>query len=102
LNPPTFSSSTKPIAADYWLCTINKNMDTVEAHGAERVRFAAHQLKGPPAEWWDNYQVTYPDIAAITWDQFQGAFHVAHVSAGFMALKRYEFRELHQGTPFLT
>ncbi|XP_071674479.1 uncharacterized protein [Lolium perenne] len=67
LNPPTFSNSPEPIVADDWLRTINKKLDTIQAHGEEKVRFAAHQLEGPAAEWWDNYQITYPDIAAITW-----------------------------------
>ena len=96
LNPPTFSSSPEPIVADDWLRTINKKLDTIQAQGAERVRFAAHQLEGPAAEWWDNYQITYPDINAITWDQFQGAFRTAHVAAGVMALKRREFHDLRQ------
>ena len=97
LNPPTFSSSSEPIAADDWLRTTNKKLDTVQAQGAERVRLAAHQLEGSAAEWWDNYQVSYPDIADITWDQFQEAFRSAHVAAGVMTLKRREFRELRQG-----
>src|SRR3954467_1671633 len=63
LNPPTFSSSPEPIVADDCLRTINKKLDTIQAQGEEKVRFAAHQLEGPAAEWWDNYQITYPDIA---------------------------------------
>src|SRR3954465_7621681 len=98
LNPPTFSSSPEPIVADDWLRTINKKLDTIQAHGEEKVRFAAHQLEGPAAEWWDNYQITYPDIAYITWDQFQTAFHTAHVASGVIALKRREFRDLRQGS----
>src|SRR4051812_14157520 len=81
LNPPTFSSSSEPIAADDWLRTTNKKLDTVQARGAERVRMAAHQLEGPAAEWWDNYLVSYPNVDAITWDQFQEAFRTAHVAA---------------------
>src|SRR3954465_3932391 len=68
LNPPTFTSSGEPIIADDWLCTINKKLDPVQAIGADRVRYVAHQLEGPAAEWWDNYQVTHPDIDAITWN----------------------------------
>ena len=58
--------------------------------------FAAHHFEGPAAEWWDNYQITYPDMAAISWDQFQRAFRTAHVASGVMALKRREFRDLRQ------
>ncbi|KAK1669403.1 hypothetical protein QYE76_057562 [Lolium multiflorum] len=102
LNPPTFSSSPEPIVADDWLRTINKKLDTIQAHGEEKVRFAAHQLEGPAAEWWDNYQITYPDITAITWDQFQTAFRTAHVASGIIALKRREFRDLRQGSRSLS
>jgi hypothetical protein len=98
LNPPSFSSSSEPIAADDWLRTINKKLDTIEAQEAERVRFAAHQLEGPAAEWWDNYQITYPDVNAITWNQFQQAFRIAHVSDGVIQLKRCEFYDLRQGS----
>nr|XP_051205859.1 uncharacterized protein LOC127320819 [Lolium perenne] len=72
LNPPTFSSTSEPIAADDWLRTTNKKLDTVQAQGAERVRLAAHQL--------------------------EGAFRTAHVAAGAMTLKRREFRDLREGT----
>ena len=33
-------------------------------------------------------------IDTVTWDQFQQAFRTAHVSAGAMAMKKYEFRNL--------
>ncbi|KAM0869459.1 hypothetical protein ACQ4PT_040664 [Festuca glaucescens] len=102
LNPPTFSSSPEPIVADDWLRTINKKLDTIQAHGEEKVRFAAHQLEGPAAEWWDNYQITYTDIAAITWDQFQTAFRTAHIASGIIALKRRKFRDLRQGSRSLS
>ena len=60
------------------------------------MHFAAHQLDGLAASWWENYTVTYP-IATVTWDQYQEAFRTAHVSAGAMAMKKREFRNLRQG-----
>ena len=45
---------------------------------------------------WDNFTATFP-IDTITWDQFQQAFYTAHVSAGAMAMKKREFRNLRQG-----
>ena len=74
LNPPVFSSSTEPIVADDWLHKIGRELTTIGCTNAERVRFSAHQL--------------------ITWDQFQQAFCTAHVSAGAMAMKKREFRNL--------
>ena len=60
------------------------------------MRFAAHQLDGPAASWWDNYTVTFP-IANVTWEQFQQAFRTAHASAGAMAMKKHKFHNLRQG-----
>src|ERR1041384_2623435 len=96
LNPQRFSSTPEPIVADDWLRSVNRNLETVGCTEAERVRFSSHLLEGPAAAWWDNYLVTYP-IDAITWEQFQSAFHAAHVSAGAMSLKKKEFRSLRQG-----
>ena len=77
LNPPVFSSSTEPIVADDWLCKIGRELTTSGCIDAERVHFAAHQLDGPAASWWENFIVTYP-IDTVTWDQFQQAFRTAH------------------------
>ena len=96
LQPSVFSSSTEPIVADDWLRRIGRELTTVGCTDAEKVRFAAHQLDGPVASWWENYTVTFP-IANVTWDQFQQAFHTTHVSTGAMSMKKHEFRNLRQG-----
>ena len=62
----------------------------------EKVKFAAHQLEGPATSWWENCTATFP-IDTVTWDQFQQAFRIAHVSVGAIAMKKCEFRNLHQG-----
>ena len=90
------SSSTKPIVADDWLRNIGRELTTAGCTNAERVRFAAHQLDGPAASWWENFTPTYP-IDTVTWDQFQQAFCTAHVLAGAMAMQKREFHKLHQG-----
>ena len=69
LQPPVFSSSTEPIVADDWLRRIGRELTTAGCTDAEKVRFAAHQLDGPAASWWENYTTTFP-IANVTWDQF--------------------------------
>ena len=96
LNPPVFSSSTQPIVADDWLCKVGRELTTAGCTDAERVCFAAHQLDGPAASWWENFTATYP-IDTVTWDQFQQAFRTAHVSIGEMTMKNCEFRNLRQG-----
>src|SRR3954465_14001080 len=86
LNPPVFSSSTELIVADDWLRRIGRELTTAGCTNAEKVRFAAHQLDGPTVSWWENYTTTFP-IAIVTWDQYQQAFHTAHVSTGAMSMK---------------
>ena len=94
LQPPVFSSSIEPIVADDWLRRIGRELTTTGCTDAEKVRFAAHQLDGPAASWWENYTVTY-HIATVTWYQFQHAFRTTHVSTGAMSMKKREFRNLH-------
>ena len=96
MNPPVFSSSTEPIVVNDWLCKIGRELTTAGGTNAERVRFAAHQLDGPIACWWENFTATYP-IDTVTWDRFQQAFRATHVSAGAMSMKKREFHNLHQG-----
>ena len=69
LQSPVFSSRTEPIVEDDWLRGIGRELITIGCTDAEKVRFAAHQLDGPAASWWENYTSTFP-IANITWDQF--------------------------------
>ena len=75
--------------ADDWLRKVGRQLTNAGCTDAERVRFAAHQLDGPAASWWENF--------TATWDQFQQAFRTTHVSAGAMAMKKREFRNLRQG-----
>ena len=91
-----FSTSTEPIVADDWLRRIGRELTTAGRTDAKKVRFVAHQLDGPATAWWENYTATLP-IANVTWEQFQQAFRTAHVSAGAMAMKKREFRNLRQG-----
>ena len=84
------------MVADDWLRSIARKLDIAQCTEVEKVRFAAHQLEGPAASWWDNYLITYPNVHAITWEQFRTAFRNAHVPAGAVALKKKEFRALRQ------
>ena len=69
LNPPVFSSSTEPIVADDWLRKTGRELTTIGCTDAEKVRFAAHQLDGLAAAWWENFTATYP-VDTVTWNQF--------------------------------
>jgi hypothetical protein len=69
LRPAKFSHAAKPLEAMDWLRSVNKDLVTVGCTDAEKVRFAAHLLEGPAANWWDTYQITHP-IDGVTWDSF--------------------------------
>ena len=60
LNPLVFSSSTEPIVADDWLHKIARELTTAGCTDAEKFKFAAHQLEGPAASWWENFTATFP------------------------------------------
>ena len=60
-----FSSSTELIVVDDWLHGIGRDLTTAGCTDAEKVHFAAHQLDGPAAAWWENYTATFP-IANVT------------------------------------
>ena len=93
LRPAKFSSTTEPILADDWLCSVNKDLVTIGCRDAEKVRFVTHLLEGPAADWWDSYQITRP-IEEMTWELFQEGFRAAHISSAVMELNREEFFEL--------
>ena len=76
LNPPVFSSSIEPIVADDWLRKTARELTMAGCIDAEKVKFAAHQLEGPTASWWENFTTTFP-VDTVTWDQFQQAFRTA-------------------------
>ena len=97
VKPPTFEGSADPLDADDWLKDIRKTQNLANCTVENRVQFAAHQLKGVAADWWENYCEAHEDAQAITWNEFIDAFRTAHIPSGIMELKRYEFRALTQG-----
>nr|ABA97778.2 retrotransposon protein, putative, Ty3-gypsy subclass [Oryza sativa Japonica Group] len=98
VKPPTFSSTTNPIEAHDWLHAIEKKLNLLQCNEQEKVAFATHQLQGPASVWWDNYMVTRPTGAEVTWTEFRHSFNKAQVPEGIVAQKKREFRSLQQGT----
>ena len=93
LRPSKFSTASEPIVADDWIHSVQKDLVTCECTDTEKVRFTAHLLEGPAAQWWETYQITHP-LDGLTWDVFKEGFRSAHISSGIMNLKRDEFRSL--------
>uniref|UniRef100_A0A0E0DF71 Retrotransposon gag domain-containing protein n=1 Tax=Oryza meridionalis TaxID=40149 RepID=A0A0E0DF71_9ORYZ len=64
----------------------------------EKTLYAAHQLRGPAADWWDNYCVTHPGASTIVWTEFAEAFRSAHIPESIIDLKKEEFANIKQGS----
>jgi hypothetical protein len=59
------------------------------------VLFAAHQLVGPAADWWDAFIEAHEEPKTIKQD-FRNNFMTHHVPFGMMKLKKKEFEDLKQ------
>jgi hypothetical protein len=70
-------------------------------HNHEKVLFAAQQLYGTIADWWETYCNTHTDINSITWNEFRAHFCTRYVPRGNMKLKKKEFADLKQGSMFM-
>jgi hypothetical protein len=62
----------------------------------EKVLFAAHQLYGTLANWWETYCNNHANVDTITWNEFKARFCIHYVPRGTMKLKRKEFADLKQ------
>ena len=101
-RPPTLSQVKDPLEADDWLKAIEKKLLIAQCSDKEKVLFAAHQLFGPSADWWDAYCSAHPNVEAITWNEFKTSFRTHFIPTGLMMLKRKEFTELKQGSMTVT
>ena len=96
-HPPTFAKAADPLDASDWLEEVEKKLDTVGCSDEEKVRYASHQLTGPAATWWLNYNRNRVSEQPVNWAEFKIRFTETHVPAGRMELKKREFRALTQG-----
>jgi hypothetical protein len=93
-RPTTFSQAKDPMEAEDWFKEVEKKLVIAQCTDHERVLFAAHQLFGTAANWWETYCSTHADFDSITWNEFK-AHH--YVPRGTMKLKK-EFTNLRQGS----
>jgi hypothetical protein len=49
-----------------WLKSIEKKLEIARCTDQEKVLFAAYQLFGTTAEWWEMYHNSHQNIGAIT------------------------------------
>jgi hypothetical protein len=96
-RPTTFSQAKDPMEAEDWLTGVEKKLVITQCTDREKVLFAAHQLFGTAANWWETYCNTHADVDTITWNEFKAHFCTHYVPRGTMKLRKKEFADLKQG-----
>jgi hypothetical protein len=96
-HPITFSQAKDPMDAEDWLKGVEKKLVIAQYTDCEKVLFAAHQLYGTVANWWETYCNTHVNVDTITWNEFKAHFRTHYVPCGTMKLKKKEFTDLKQG-----
>nr|CAE04051.2 OSJNBb0062B06.9 [Oryza sativa Japonica Group] len=96
-RPPEFSQTVEPVEADDWLKDVDRKLNIVQCTPVEKTLYASHQLRGPAADWWENYCNAHPEPTNIAWDEFATAFRAAHVPESTIDMKKEEFNRLKQG-----
>jgi hypothetical protein len=97
-RPTTFSQAKDPMDAEDWLKGVEKKLEIAQCTDRENVIFAAHQLYGTAANWWETYYNTHANVDTITWNEFKARFRTHYMPHGTMKLKRKEFANLKQGS----
>jgi hypothetical protein len=81
-----------------WLKSIEKKLEIAQCNDHEKLLFAAHQLFGTAADWWETYHNSHPNVGAITWNEFKARFRTHYVPHDTLKLKKKEFSDLQQGS----
>nr|AAP44663.1 hypothetical protein [Oryza sativa Japonica Group] len=90
-RPPEFSQTTEPIEGDDWIKDVERRLNLVQCTPYEKTLYAAHQLRGPTADWWDNYCANHTDaeFANIR----QGSSGINEYLSRFNRLARYALED---------
>jgi hypothetical protein len=83
-----FSQTKDPMEAEDWLKSIEKKLEIAQCTDQEKVLFAAHQLFGTVAEWWETYRNSHQNVGAITSNEFKARFRTHYVPRGTLKLKK--------------
>jgi hypothetical protein len=94
-RPTTFLQAKDPMEAKDWLKSIEKKLEIAQCTDKEKALFAAQQLFGTAAEWWETYYNSHQDVHTITWNEFKAWFRTHYIPYGTLKLKK-EFSELQQ------
>src|SRR5436190_180613 len=64
----------------------------------QKTLFAAHQLRGPAASWWETFLAMQPAGHRVPWTEFRAAFKAHHIPSSVAKIKIRDFITLKQGT----
>jgi hypothetical protein len=81
-----------------WLKGVEKKLVIAQCTDREKVLFAAHQLFGTAANWWETYCNIHADVESIMSNEFKAHFCNHYVPGGTMKLKKKEFTDPKQGS----
>src|SRR5438552_12529689 len=59
-HPPIFSKAEDPLEADIWLRLMESKFELLTCSEEQKTLFAAHQLRGPVASWWETFLAMQP------------------------------------------
>ena len=67
----------------------------------QKTLFAAHQLRGPAASWWETFLAMQPIGHRVPWTEFRTAFKAHHIPSSVVKIKLHEFMTLKQGNKLI-
>src|SRR6266540_308230 len=95
-HPPIFSKAEDPLEADSWLRLMELKFGLLTCSEEQKTLFAAHQLRGPAASWWETFLAMQPTGHRVPWTEFRAAFTAHHIPSSVVKIKLREFMNLKQ------
>src|SRR6266540_724739 len=96
-HPPIFSKAEDLLEADSWLRLMESKFELLTSTEEQKTLFAAHQLRGPAASWWETFLAMQPAGHRVPWTEFRAAFKAHHIPSSVVKIKLREFMTLKQG-----
>ena len=97
-HPPTFAKTEDPLEVDSWLRLMESMFELLVCTEEQKTLFAAHQLRGPAASWWETFLAMQPTGHRVPWTEFRAAFKAHHIPSSSIKIKLREFLNLKQGS----
>lgn len=94
----TFDGAGSPVVAANWLRIMERRLEAMQVQPAQKVMFAAIQLKGNADIWWENVRASLPpEHPAPTWEFFRTQFMEKYYPASHVERMENALGKLKQG-----